>query len=214
MTGDRFAFGEIGDVPVYRQEERYRELEGRRVLAAAKAKLEAEGRPFDPEGVIEPASYEPLTARERLEAVALGTAIARSYAHPVHVHLAAAGGASWQEIADAAGEWRDPDRVRRDYRAWAERSHDLYRDRGFGMDDAEHAAALARSETSVADAAARAQGLPARADLDAATAATAATISSPEAGLLDVLRAAQAEEAVFEAYRLRPGAAAELQAGI
>jgi hypothetical protein len=56
--------------------------------------------------------------------------------------------------------------------------------------------------------------LPARADLDAATAATAAAIADPSASLADVERAAKLEEAVFIAYLGRPGAEAELEAGI
>lgn len=57
--------------------------------------------------------------------------------------------------------------------------------------------------------------LPTRADLDAATAATAAAIADPaarRAGL--AVRAAEAEEATLIAYSRRPGAVAELEAGI
>ncbi len=54
--------------------------------------------------------------------------------------------------------------------------------------------------------------LPARADLDAATARTAAAIAGPAASLADVERAAEMEEAVLAAYLRRPGADAELQA--
>jgi hypothetical protein len=56
--------------------------------------------------------------------------------------------------------------------------------------------------------------LPTMADLDAATAATAAAIADPLASLADVERAAELEEAVFIAYLGRPGAEAELEAGI
>jgi hypothetical protein len=62
--------------------------------------------------------------------------------------------------------------------------------------------------------AARQPGLPTRADLDAATAATAAVIADPAAGPAEILRAAQAEEAVHLAYLRRPAAAAELEAGL
>jgi creatinine amidohydrolase/Fe(II)-dependent formamide hydrolase-like protein len=55
--------------------------------------------------------------------------------------------------------------------------------------------------------------LPTRADLDAATAATQTAIDS-RAPAADVIAAAEAEEAVLLAYALRPGAEAELQAGI
>jgi hypothetical protein len=56
--------------------------------------------------------------------------------------------------------------------------------------------------------------LPTRADLDAATARTAAAIADPSASRADVERAAELEEAAFLAYLKRPGAEAELEAGI
>ncbi len=59
-----------------------------------------------------------------------------------------------------------------------------------------------------------ARWLPSRADLDAATARTAAAIADPSASLADVQRAAGLEEAAFAAYLQRPGAEAELEAGI
>jgi hypothetical protein len=55
---------------------------------------------------------------------------------------------------------------------------------------------------------------PTRADLDAATARTAAAIADPAASLADVERAAELEEAAFTAYAQRPGAEAELEAGL
>jgi hypothetical protein len=58
------------------------------------------------------------------------------------------------------------------------------------------------------------QWLPTRADLDAATARTAAAIADPSASLADVERAAELEEAVLTAYSKRPSAAAELAAGL
>jgi hypothetical protein len=54
--------------------------------------------------------------------------------------------------------------------------------------------------------------LPTRADLDAATARTAAAIADPSLSLADVQRAAEFEEAVHCGYLQRPGADAELQA--
>ena len=54
--------------------------------------------------------------------------------------------------------------------------------------------------------------LPTRAELDAATARTAAAIADPAASLADVERAAGLEEAAHLAYLNRPGADAELQA--
>jgi len=61
---------------------------------------------------------------------------------------------------------------------------------------------------------ARAEGpqLPTRADLDRATAVTAATIADPASGPADIYRAAEIEEAVLSAYWHVPGAQAELEA--
>ncbi len=56
--------------------------------------------------------------------------------------------------------------------------------------------------------------LPTRADLDRATAVTAATIADPASTPPDVYLAAEAEAAVLSAYWHAPGAAAELEAGI
>ena len=53
--------------------------------------------------------------------------------------------------------------------------------------------------------------LPSRADLDAATARTAAAIADPDCSPADVERAAELEETVFRGYLQRPGADAELQ---
>jgi hypothetical protein len=53
--------------------------------------------------------------------------------------------------------------------------------------------------------------LPDRADLDAATARTAAAIADPGLSVADVQRAAELEAAVHEGYLQRPGADAELQ---
>lgn len=54
--------------------------------------------------------------------------------------------------------------------------------------------------------------LPTRADLDAATARTAAALADPSVCLADVEHLAQLEEAVHLAYLEQPGADAELQA--
>lgn len=54
--------------------------------------------------------------------------------------------------------------------------------------------------------------LPSRADLDAATARTAAAIADPAASPADVQRVAELEEAIHLAYLHQPGADAELQA--
>ena len=54
--------------------------------------------------------------------------------------------------------------------------------------------------------------LPTRADLDRATAVTAATIADPACGPADIYRAAEMEAAVLRAYWHVPGAQAELEA--
>jgi hypothetical protein len=56
--------------------------------------------------------------------------------------------------------------------------------------------------------------LPTRADLEAATAATAAVLADPAATSMDVHRAAELEAATLHAYWHRPGAEAELEAGV
>ena len=54
--------------------------------------------------------------------------------------------------------------------------------------------------------------LPTRADLDAATARTAAVLADPAATRGDRVHAAELEQAVHLLYLQRPGADAELQA--
>jgi hypothetical protein len=54
--------------------------------------------------------------------------------------------------------------------------------------------------------------LPTRADLDRATAVTAATIADPTCGPADIYQAADVEAAVLSAYLQVPGAEAELEA--
>lgn len=53
---------------------------------------------------------------------------------------------------------------------------------------------------------------PTRAELDTATARTAAAIADPQMSLADRERLAEVEAAVHSAYLKRPGADAELQA--
>jgi hypothetical protein len=86
--------------------------------------------------------------------------------------------------------------------------------RGPAAREAARTAAATRTQLADRRPAAQWPGLPTRADLDAATAATAAAIADPAAGPAEILRAAQAEEAVHLAYLRRPGAAAELEAGL
>ena len=89
--------------------------------------------------------YQPLTAAEHLEILAAGEMLARYYRHPALVHQAVKAGASWTQVAAATGS--DEATVRQGYREWADGQHRLYADyQGkFGMDDAEHAAAISRA---------------------------------------------------------------------
>ena len=69
--------------------------------------------------------------------------MARHYRHPAQVHHAVVAGATWEQIAAAAGG--DPDQARNAYREWADGQHRLRS--GFpggtiGMDDEEYAAAI------------------------------------------------------------------------
>jgi hypothetical protein len=128
----------------YKARERFDELAGWDVQARAIAKLKARGE-FDPARHSDPAKYPPLTLEERLELLALGEIIALHYRHPAQVHHALEAGAAWAQIAAARGT--DEAAARRDYRAWADGQHHLWLDyQGeFGMNEAEHAAAIERA---------------------------------------------------------------------
>ena len=67
--------------------------------------------------------------------LALGERIARFYRHPFQVDNAVRAGASWEQIAAAAGTTEDA--VRAAYRDWAEGQREYA-----GMSDAEYAAAV------------------------------------------------------------------------
>jgi hypothetical protein len=127
--------------------DRYDELTQRDLSARARATLVARGE-YDPakHGSADP---EPLTLSEYLEVLASGEVVARVYRHPYQVHQALEAGATWQQIADATGI--SEDQARREYREFAEGQHKLWtgelggRQGRFGMDDDEHAAAIARA---------------------------------------------------------------------
>ncbi len=89
--------------------------------------------------------YQPLTAAEHLEVLAVGEVLARHYRHPAHVDEAVKTGASWSQIAEAVGS--DEAQVRQQYREWADGQHELYicYQGKFGMNDAEYAAAVKRA---------------------------------------------------------------------
>jgi hypothetical protein len=156
MTGDRA--GEPASPPratTYQQaqtsyrcttdaRERFEELTNRDLTARAHATLKARGT-YDPHKHGDTGKYPPLTAEEHLELLAAGEMLARYYRHPALVHHAVKAGASWPQIAAVTGS--DEAKVRQGYREWADGQHRLYGDyQGkFGMDDAQHTAAINRA---------------------------------------------------------------------
>ena len=70
------------------------------------------------------ANPEPLTLSEYLEVLANGEVVARVYRHPYQVHRRWSAGATWGQIADAAGG--RVDQARREYREFAEGQHNLW----------------------------------------------------------------------------------------
>jgi len=123
--------------------ERFEELTLRDLLARSYATLKARGE-YDPQKHGD-GNREPLTATEHLEILALGEMLARHYRHPARVNEAVKVGASWSQVAEAVGS--DEAQVRRAYREWADGQHRLHADYEgrFGMNDAEHAAAISRA---------------------------------------------------------------------
>jgi hypothetical protein len=159
MTGDRA--GEPANPPratTYQQaetgyrctidaRERFEELTNRDVMARAHATLTARGI-YDPHKHGDTGKYPPLTAAEHLELLAAGEMLARYYHHPALIHHAVEAGVSWPQIAAATGS--DEAKVRQGYREWADGQHRLYADyQGeFGLDDADHTAAINRAAPS------------------------------------------------------------------
>ncbi len=124
--------------------ERFEELTNRDLMVRAHATLKARGT-YDPQRHGDAEKYQPLTTAEHLEILAAGEMLARYYRHPALIHQAVKAGASWTQVAAATGS--DEATVRQGYREWADGQHRLYADyQGkFGMDDAEHAAAISRA---------------------------------------------------------------------
>jgi hypothetical protein len=90
---------------------------------------------------------EPLTAAEHLEMMAAAEVLARYYQrHQARIHHAVRAGASWEQIAAAAGI--SAAQARQEYRDWVGQQHvrsdnpDPY---GLGLDDFEYLTALARA---------------------------------------------------------------------
>ena len=124
--------------------ERFDELTSRDSTARAIATLKARGT-YDPAKHADAARYQPLTAAEHMEVLALGEVLARHYRHPTYVDQAVKAGASWPQIAEAVGS--DEAQARQQYREWADGQHDLYvhYEGKLGMNDAEYDAAIKRA---------------------------------------------------------------------
>lgn len=124
--------------------ERFDELTSRDLTARAIATLKARGT-YDPAKHADASKYQPLTAAEHLEVLAIGEVLARHYRHPTYVDEAVKAGASWSQIAEAVGS--DETQTRQQYRQWADGQHNLYvhYEGKFGINDAEYAAAIKRS---------------------------------------------------------------------
>jgi hypothetical protein len=129
VTYDQASEGSIVD-----QIARYHELTERDLLAGSIATLKAQGT-YEPNEHVNEEGFPPLTVAEHLEMLALGECIARYYRHPSQVDKAVRAGATWEQIAAAAGTTDEVARAA--YREWAEGQHKYA-----GMDDAEYAAAL------------------------------------------------------------------------
>jgi len=124
---------------------RYDELADRDLSARSAAILRERGE-FDPGklGHRLVGETQPLTAAERLEAIAVGEVLARYYRHPTKLDNAAKTGATWDQIAAARGT--SADQARQDYREWADGQHHLltWTEGRIGISDAEYAQAMAR----------------------------------------------------------------------
>jgi len=121
---------------------RQQALSDRESMARAIATLQARGE-WNDDRSINPEDYPPLTAAEHLELIALGGVMARHYRHPALVHHAVIAGATWDQVAAAAGT--SADQARQAYREWAEGQHRLRSDfpgGTIGLDDGEYAAAI------------------------------------------------------------------------
>ena len=141
MTGPT-TYAEAVEMPFADVLNRYRALNDRDSMARAIATLQARGE-WNDDRSLDPADYPPLTAAECLELIALGEVLARLYRHPAHVHRAVLAGATWQQIADAAGG--DVHQARQAYQAWAEGQRQLrhqFPDGSIGLAEDEYAVAL------------------------------------------------------------------------
>jgi hypothetical protein len=101
---------------------RWQALNDRDSIARAIATLQARGE-WNDDHSLNPADYPPLTVDEHLELIALAEVAARRFRHPAYVHDAVLAGATWEQIAAAAGS--DPQQARERYLRWAESQREL-----------------------------------------------------------------------------------------
>ena len=134
MTEHPVTYQEAMDLSLPDQIARYEELTDRNLMARSIATLQARGE-YDKDKHPDPGEYQPLTAAEHLEMLALGEAIAFYYRHPSQVDGAVRAGATWAQIAAARNT--TPEAARAAYREWADGQHTYA-----GMGDDEYAAAL------------------------------------------------------------------------
>jgi hypothetical protein len=108
MTGPT-TYDEASSMPWADVLNRYQALNDRDAMARAIATLQARGE-WNEDRSLRPEDYPPLIAAEHLELLALGEVMARHYRHPALVHHAVMAGATWEEIAAAAGTSADQER--------------------------------------------------------------------------------------------------------
>lgn len=124
------------DRPIAGARARYEELTSRDATARAIAALKARGEwTRERARVLDPDDYPPLTPAERLEILANGEVLARHYRHPAEAGHAVRAGATWDQVAAAAGTTSGTARAA--YVQWAEGQHQYA-----GMTDDEYTAAL------------------------------------------------------------------------
>ena len=142
MTDHPQRCDEAASMPLADVIARYQALDHRDAMARAIATQQARGRQFT-DGSLNPADYPPLTLAEHLEMLALGEALARHYRHPALVHYAVTAGATWQQVASAAGG--NAGEALNEYLQWAEGQHKLreeFPEGTIGMGDDEYDAAV------------------------------------------------------------------------
>ena len=150
MNGPQ-GYDEVAEMPLADVLNRFQALEDRDSMARSIATLKARGT-YLSDAYINEERFPPLTVAEQLELIARGEHLARYYRHPARVHSAVLAGASWEQVAAAAGTTADAARAA--YAEWAEEQHRLRQDfpgGTIGLGDEEYAAAM-RAAAGATDA--------------------------------------------------------------